>query len=99
MPELLAALPPRGFVPGEGEEPLEVIDLCYNEITDFGVQELLFRLAAGAAPALKTLNLGKTQVSEVGKRQLQGLKLLRRGLQIVDDDDVFKLASFAEFTP
>ena len=52
-----------------------------------------------AAPALKVLNLGKTQVTDVGKRQLDGLKMLRRGLQIIDDDDVFKLASFADFKP
>ena len=83
---ILDALPPKAWAPGENEVGLEVLDLSYNELTDKGVQGLMFALAQGRAPCLKTLNLRDTQITELGRRQLGGLKLLRKDLKVLLDD-------------
>lgn len=85
-PAILAALPPKGFAPTESEVALETLDLSYNELTDAGVQELMFGLAAGKAPHLTKLNLRNTKLTDLGKRQLAGLKMLRKALAVQLDD-------------
>lgn len=85
IPAVVAALPPKQYEPAEGDVLLEILDLSYNEITDVGVQQLMFALAAGNAPHLKTFNLGKTQITDIGKRQLTGLKMLRKTLNVIYD--------------
>ena len=81
---VVEALPPRGD--DGGDAPLEILDLSYNEITDVGVQELMFALAAGKAPTLKTFNLRNTKLTDVGRRQLGGLKMIRKTLTVELDD-------------
>ena len=44
-------------------------------------------LDAGAAPHLKQINVHKTSITEVSRRQLAGLKLLRKGLSVLVDDE------------
>ena len=87
MGAIVEALPPKNYEVSEGEVGLESIDLSYNEITDSGVQKLMFALAAGAAPHLKQINVHKTSITEVSRRQLAGLKLLRKGLSVLVDDE------------
>lgn len=77
MPAVVDALP-------DTPTALETIDLSYNDLTDTGIQQLICALATGAAPTLRTLKLGRTLLSEVGKRQLlQGLGVIRRELTII----------------
>jgi len=87
MASVVEALPPKNVELGDGQVGLESIDLSYNEVTDSGVQKLMFALAAGAAPHLKQLNVHKTSITEVSRRQLAGLKLLRKGLSVLVDDE------------
>ena len=87
MAAVVEALPPKNVELGDGQVGLESIDLSYNEITDSGAQKLMFALAAGAAPHLKQLNVHKTSITEVSRRQLAGLKLLRKGLSVLVDDE------------
>ena len=47
----------------------------------------MFALAAGPRPHLKQLNVHKTSITEVSRRQLAGLKLLRKGLSVLVDDE------------
>ena len=86
-PPLLRSLEQAAVVIEDGQVGLESIDLSYNEITDSGAQKLMFALAAGAAPHLKQLNVHKTSITEVSRRQLAGLKLLRKGLSVLVDDE------------
>jgi hypothetical protein len=85
--EVVNALSPKNYELLENEVGLEVIDLSYNELTDAGVQKLMFSLAAGRAPHLKQLNVHKTLITEVSRRQLAGLKLLRKTLSVLVDDE------------
>ena len=87
VPLVVAALPKKGREPGPGETALEVLDLSYNEITDVGVQELMFALAKGDAPQLKTFNLQRTKITPIGKKQLGGLRVLRKALAVLVDAD------------
>ena len=87
MGAIVEALPPKNVELGDGQVGLESIDLSYNEITDSGAQKLMFALAAGAAPHLKQINVHKTSITEVSRRQLAGLKLLRKGLSVLVDDE------------
>ena len=57
-------------------------DLSYNDISDAGFQALLLALATGAAPDLTFLRLDHTKLSDLGKRQFNALKTLRKGLSI-----------------
>ena len=79
---------------GDGQVGLESIDLSYNEITDSGAQKLMLRLLRRrASRQIKQLNVHKTSITEVSRRQLAGLKLLRKGLSVlVDDEDKELLA-------
>lgn len=61
---------------------LETLDLSSNDITDAGIQPLICALATGTAPRLTSLHLVRTQLTPLGKRQLQGLNSIRRTLRV-----------------
>ena len=66
-------------------EKTTTLDLSYNDLTDAGLQPLLFALATSKAPNLTSLNLDNTQISDIGRRQFDALKILRKHLQISFD--------------
>lgn len=61
---------------------LETLDLSYNDISDAGLQPLIVALASGLAPHLTKLTLRHLRISDVARRQLKGLALLRKSLLI-----------------
>lgn len=61
---------------------LKTLDLSYNDISDAGLQPLIVALASGLAPHLTKLTLLHTRISDVARRQLKGLALLRKSLLI-----------------
>ncbi|KAJ1445259.1 hypothetical protein M885DRAFT_502750 [Pelagophyceae sp. CCMP2097] len=59
---------------------LEKMDLSYNDITDVGLQALIVSLATGAAPKLTKLVVEQTKVSDIGKRMVAGLQMMRKDI-------------------
>ena len=64
---------------------LERLDPSGNEkLSDSGVQPLLLALACGAAPKLKHVTLADCDaLGDVVKRQVVGLRLMRKELEVV----------------
>ena len=62
---------------------LTVLDVSNNELGDGGVHALMTALAVGHSPMLKELRLKECKgITEVGRTVIDGLKLLRKDIEI-----------------
>lgn len=64
------------------------LNLSFNQITDAGVQGLVTQLATGMAKELVEINLCNNTFGDLGKRMLDGIKMMRKGLKIVYDSAI-----------
>ena len=74
LPAIVASL--------RASQTLTTLDLSYNDLSDAGLQPLLCALATDAAPNLKTLRLDRTNLTDIAKRQLAGLRCIRKHLAV-----------------
>jgi len=62
------------------------IDLSFNRISDLGGQNLGACLSTGGFPALQELRVYKNEFTHLGKCMFQGLKILRKQLEVLTEE-------------